>query len=162
MDNIENTKNQKLIEMYQYIISLGSIDKKDINQLYKRFNHCLEYCKINNIYISNMLVYKWLTLTKDDVYNIEHPNHGARWSDEHRDFIKDIKELCRLNREALGMSGEVNPVYTMFLQKVHDGYIEPKATQQIEVISVPQALNQNEIIKQFGLQSLEGDHNKSF
>ena len=121
---------------------------------------CLEYCNTNDIIISNQLVYFWLRLNKDDIYNVEHGRVKSITS-EVSDFIKYVKSYCAMNRENLALDGTINPVLAIFHQKAYDGL---KDTPDVQVlpIAVPQALNQTDILKQFGMQALEGKKEKDF
>lgn len=157
------SNNQKLISMYQFINDLNNkeydYNKYDINYLKYRFSMCLEYCSTNDIIISNQLVYFWLRLNKDDIYDIEHGRRNA--PSDVADFIKYVKSYCAMNRENLALDGTINPVLAIFHQKAYDGL---KDTPDVHVlpIAVPQALNQTDILKQFGMQALEGKKEKDF
>ena len=113
----------------------------------------------NDIIISNQLVYFWLRLNKDDIYDIEHGRRNA--PSDVADFIKYVKSYCAMNRENLALDGTINPVLAIFHQKAYDGL---KDTPDVHVlpIAVPQALNQTDILKQFGMQALEGKKEKDF
>ena len=153
-------RNINLINMYIYVRSLPPIDIKDVNQLYMRFNMCLEYCLNNNILLGNQIIYFWCGINKDIVYNIERKK-GKYYSDKHYDFIKYIKSFCAMNREAQGLAGIVNPAVTIFHQKAYDGMTDQPKQVLLPVIAAP-ALSQEDIIKQYGMQALTGSNKKEF
>ena len=60
-------------------------------------------------------------LNKDTVYDITHGRVGSK---EQKQIIVFAKQLAAMHREALGVSGAINPILAIFWSKAFDGLDE--------------------------------------
>ena len=123
-DNGVNTKpgdNAKYAGVLATILRWGEVDKSDVNAIEGRFWKFVDYCKENDVRITNQVAYLAMGITKDDVYNWE---NGVSRASEHCDLIKKVKAFCSAYREMLGADGKLNPVTLVWWQKNYDGMVD--------------------------------------
>lgn len=113
------------------ILRSTKLDLDNIDSLKRRFVGYVANCIIKDERFGNLMVYRAIGINKGTAYDWE---HGRARGKEYSDFIKNVKEICGAYREYLALYGLVNPVTTIFWEKVHDGFVE---TQQINVVPIP-------------------------
>lgn len=103
------------------------VNKKDVNDLYRRFGVYLRYCSEHNIMPNNMNAYFAIGISRQD---IDDWSKGVRGTPEHKQFALDVKGFFESIHEQAPTEGLMNPISAMFWQKTHDGFIE---AQKLEV-----------------------------
>lgn len=88
----------------------------------------LEYLKLCQQYnkpITNQAIYTAMGLTYYNAVDILRGRSGGK---EQRAIVTYAKQLCAMHREALGTTGAINPILTIFWQKAYDGLREDAET----------------------------------
>ena len=143
--------NVKNLQMIMFIRDLPPINKRDINDLKHRFNLCLEYCFNNNIKLTNRTAYLFMSLTTEDVHDIDLKCNG--FNNDIYIFIQNVKNICAQSREYLMAEGQIHPAVGIFWQKAYDGYQD---TPQINInnINVLPNVSKDELLEQYGAAAL--------
>ena len=94
------------------------VDKKNVDDLYQRFNKYLEYCCEHNIVPNNMNAYFAIGVARQD---ISAWHLGTSGTPEHRRFADDVMAFFASVHEQGATDGVLNPISAMFWQKAHDG-----------------------------------------
>ncbi len=81
----------------------------------------LELCEQYGKPITNQACYMAMGINDKTAYNI---CHGRSGTEEQKRIVMYAKQLCAMNREALGMTGTVDAILTIFWQKAYDGLNE--------------------------------------
>lgn len=81
----------------------------------------LDLCKKYNKPITNQAAYMAMGITYQTAYDI---CHGRSGTPDQKEIVNYAKQLCAMNREAMGLSDTVNPILTIFWQKAYDGLNE--------------------------------------
>ena len=81
----------------------------------------LELCEQYNKPITNQACYMAMGINDSMAYNI---THGRSGTEEQKQIVLYAKQLCAMNREALGITGTVDAILTIFWQKAYDGLNE--------------------------------------
>ena len=103
------------------------VNKKDVNDLYRRFVGYLQYCAEHNIMPNNMNAYFAIGVNRQD---IDYWSKGVMGTPGHKQFALDVKGFFESIHEQAPTEGLMNPISAMFWQKTHDGFIE---AQKVEV-----------------------------
>ena len=103
------------------------VNKKDVNDLYKRLGVYLKYCSEHNIMPNNMNCYFAIGVARQE---IDMWAKGIQGTPEHKQFALDVKGFFESIHEQAPTEGLMNPISAMFWQKTHDGFIE---AQKVEV-----------------------------
>ena len=103
------------------------VNKKDVNDLYRRLGVYLKYCSEHNIMPNNMNCYFAIGVLKQE---IDMWSKGIQGTPEHKQFALDVKGFFESIHEQAPTEGLMNPISAMFWQKTHDGFIE---AQKVEV-----------------------------
>lgn len=102
-------------------------NKKDPEDLYRRFYRYLEYCYEKGILPNNMNCYLAVGVSRADICNWKAGRYG---NPGQRKFAEDISTFFASVHEQAASDGIINPVTSIFWQKVHDGLVE---AQKVEV-----------------------------
>lgn len=109
-------------EFMRKITALGlTIKDHSLGEMKRGLAEYLKLCEIYNKPMTNQAMYTAMGLTYDIVYDITHGRSGNK---EQAQLITYAKQLCAMHREALGISGAVNPLLILFWQKAFDGLNE--------------------------------------
>lgn len=103
------------------------VNKKDVDDLYRRFVVYLQYCSEHNIMPNNMNAYFAIGVNRQD---IDYWSKGTLGTPKHKQFALDVKGFFESIHEQAPTEGLMNPISAMFWQKTHDGFIE---AQKVEV-----------------------------
>lgn len=106
------------MEMFQM---RQGVNKKDVNDLYRRFGVYLDYCASHNIMPNNMNAYFAIGISRQD---IDLWARGLLGTPEHKQFATDVKGFFESIHEQAPTEGLMNPISAMFWQKTHDGFVE--------------------------------------
>ena len=124
--------DEKVSMFVQYHIDMlamrQGVNKKDVNDLYRRFYTYLQYCVEHGIIPNNMNAYFAIGVSKQDISGWK---LGQSGTPEHKQFAEDITQFFASVHEQGVIDGMFNPISGIFWQKAHDGMIE---AQKLEVV----------------------------
>lgn len=129
--------NTKQIQFMLEIMPRNPLDKNDVQEMERRFEHYLETCAKYDVKVGNLAAYTAIGVGKDEIRGwIQHPKANP----ERAEFGKKVVQFCAMYREGLMGDGKVNPVTGIFWQKNYDGFRD-----QTEMVVTPG--NQNDDYK---------------
>lgn len=111
--------NATTIRFMMEITPKEPLDKKDVAEMERRFQHYLDTCAKYGKKVSNLAAYMAIGTTKDEVREWI---TQTKTNPERSRFIKKVKEICGVYREQLMADSKVNPVTGIFWQKNYDGF----------------------------------------
>lgn len=106
------------MEMFQM---RQGVNKKDVNDLYRRFGVYLDYCASHNIMPNNMNAYFAIGVAREEISMWK---KGVYGTPEHKQFANDVTSFFESIHEQAPTEGLMNPISAMFWQKTHDGFVE--------------------------------------
>lgn len=125
-------------------------DRKNVESLYMCLNDFIRYCAESNMAVTNALAYGACGLTKKDVDDIL---AGKLYKKDQRyaDFARHIRSVCAQYREALMVSGSINPVLGIWWQKSYDHMIEydQKTVASEEKATAEEAVDAAELARKY-------------
>ncbi len=135
----------KVSAFVQYHIDMTQMrigcNKKDVDDLYRRFGNYLAYCAENGVLPGSMNCYYAIGITREDIY---HWSSGK--SDEaHRRFANDVKAFFASIHEQGATNGVMNPIFAMWLQKAHDGMVEASKIETVDANPLGETQSAEEI-----------------
>lgn len=98
-----------------------TIQNHSVEEMKRGLGEYLKLCEQYQKPITNQAMYTAMGLNKDIVYDI---THGRTGSKEQKQIIVFAKQLAAMHREALGVSGAINPILAIFWSKAFDGLDE--------------------------------------
>ena len=130
---INKMGDEKVTEFVKYHLDMlkarQGVDKRDVDDLFRRFVEYLGYCAEHGIIPNNMNCYFCLGLARQD---ISAWHRGVSGTPRHKEFADMVMDFFASVHEQAATDGIVNPIYSMWLQKAHDKMIE---AQKVEVIT---------------------------
>jgi hypothetical protein len=109
---------------------LPKVSNKNVDALWERFLWYIKWCDHNGLMISNMAAYVAVGVSVETVNEWE-KGGGYGCTKAHQDLVRNIKKVCAAGREIAAQEGLINPIYSIFLQKIHDNFTEPTQQQHI-------------------------------
>lgn len=126
--------DEKVSQFVAYHIEMmkmrQGVNKKDVSDLYRRFAQYLAYCAEHGILPNNMNAYYAIGVIKQEMSAWR---LGQAGTPEHKKFAEEVSAFFASVHEQSATSGLINPVYAMFQQKTHDGFVE---ASKLEVANV--------------------------
>lgn len=107
-----------LRQVAQIGLSVKSRDPEDMKEGLRQY---LKLCEEQNRRVTNLACYAAMGINRQIAYYIE---HGKSGTPEQRRLISFVKGLCATYREAMILSGDLNPIVGIFWQKAYDGLNE--------------------------------------
>ena len=151
---VKNTpaQNTAIATSIMDIMSWEKPDRKDIDGLYRAFNHYIQYCINNGVPIGNMNAYMSMGIDFRTAYDFE----VGRYTPAHQKLIRDVKCVCASFREQSMAEGGINPVTGIWWQKNYDGLKDVQ-----EVVVAPNEKQEQysiaDIQKRYAIESTETD-----
>lgn len=125
--------DERVTEFVNYHLDMlamrQGVDKRDVDDLYRRFITYLSYCAEHGVIPNNMNCYFALGLARQ---NISAWHRGVEGTPRHKEFADMVMDFFASVHEQAATDGIVNPIYSMWLQKAHDHMIE---AQKVEVVT---------------------------
>ena len=125
--------DEKVTRFVQYHMECFAMrqgcDKKNVEDLYRRFFRYLQYCQEKGVIPGNMNAYLAIGITANDISKWK---SGAAGTPEHKKFANDITSFFASVHEQGAVDGVLNPISAMFWQKAHDHLIE---ANKLEVVT---------------------------
>lgn len=115
---VPNEYNAKYLSFLAEITPTEPLDKTDVAEMERRFQHYLQVCAERGMKVSNQAAYLAIGINKDDVYDW---TTRSSIMPERSEFCKKVQQICAVVREGLMSDGKVNPVVGIFWQKNYDG-----------------------------------------
>lgn len=111
--------NAATIQFMMEITPTEPLDKTDVTEMKRRFQHYLEVCSKYGKKVGNLAAYMAIGITKEEAADwvVQEKSNPERCS-----FIKRVKQMCSVYREQLMSDSKVNPVTGIFWQKNYDGF----------------------------------------
>lgn len=124
--------DEKVTAFVQYHIDMlqmrQGVNKKDVNELYRRFYTYLAYCAEHGIIPGNMNCYFAMGVSRSEIHDWK---VGTAGDAAHMQFALDVTSFFQSIHEQGSADGILNPISSIFWQKAHDGMIE---AQKLEVV----------------------------
>lgn len=112
------------------------LDRKNEEELDRRFDDYLTLCRIYQIQPSNMACYLALGISKATVSEWE---SGVKGTTLQANFIKKVKQTISTFREIAANEGKINTVWAIFMGKNYDGLKD-----QQDVVVTPNVIGQTD------------------
>lgn len=146
---IRHIGDERITAFVQYHIDMlqmrQGVDKKNVDDLYRRFMNYLSYCAENRILPNNMNAYFAIGIDKRDIYAWK--NGGQ--TEAHRRFAEDVSQFFASIHEQGPVEGLINPISAMFWQKAHDGMVEASKVEVIQDNPLGEKASSEEILRKY-------------
>lgn len=135
----------KVSAFVQYHIDMTQMrigcNKKDVDDLYRRFGNYLAYCAENGVLPGSMNCYYAIGITREDIYAWS----SGKSDEAHRRFANDVKAFFASIHEQGATNGVMNPIFAMWLQKAHDGMVEASKIEAVDANPLGESQSAEEI-----------------
>lgn len=125
--------DERVTEFVKYHMEMmrmrEGVDKRDVEDLKRRFVEYLSYCAEHGIVPNNMNAYFAMGVSRQDIYAW---SHGKAGTPEHKEFATMISSFFASIHEQGATDGVLNPISAMFWQKAHDGLIEASKVEVVQ------------------------------
>lgn len=123
-------ENDHMVELSLKAFTAPDIDLHDPEQVRERISYYFQECSRLELRPSNLGLYSFLGMTKQDVSDVLRGANRSKVSPEAIDLLKKAKLALSCYREQLAMNGRLNPVTAIFWGKNFDNMAD---TQVLEV-----------------------------
>lgn len=110
--------NARLTSFLMEIAPTEPLNRHDVDEMRRRFQHYLETCKKYDMKIANLQAYQAMGLNKDEVTHFITQRSA---NPERADFLKYVRGMCGAYREALANDGKIRDSIAIFYGKNYDG-----------------------------------------
>lgn len=119
MNSFDESEYGKFLRQVAQIgLSVKSRSAEDMKEGLMKY---LELAEQQNRRITNLACYMAMGISKDIAYDLQ---HGRSGTPEQKRLLQFVKGLCATYREAMMVSGDLNPIVGIFWQKAYDGLNE--------------------------------------
>lgn len=119
MNTFDESEYSKFLRQVAQIgLSVKSRSAEDMKEGLMKY---LELCEQQNRRITNLACYMAMGISKDIAYDLQHGRSGTQ---EQKRLLQFVKGLCATYREAMMITGDINPIIGIFWQKAYDGLNE--------------------------------------
>ena len=154
-DNITATKSE-LSALSRYALAIFKQDPPDLHNAEQVEQTVIDYfntCDKNGIKPSNLGLYAALGMSRQDIDNVLTGKSKSKASPAVIDIIKKCKLSLSAYREALAMSGKINPVTALFWAKNFDHMSDSQTISVVSDRTDNLQLSQTEIQKRIPVYS---------
>lgn len=109
--------NAKIIDFYRAVRPKTPADKRNITEMYERFEHYLDVCQERGMRVSNMAAYMAIGVSSQQFGFWL--NQGE--NKDLKEFCQYVNSCCSTYRESIMIDNKINPATGIFWQKNYDG-----------------------------------------
>ena len=105
------------------------VNKRDVNDLYKRFYNYLAYCADHGIVPNNANAYFAIGVSRSEMslWRV-----GKQGTPDHKEFADTVQAFFASIHEQGATDGVLNPISAMFWQKAYDNLIEASKLEVVQ------------------------------